>query len=241
MLLHSEVLGSRQCHVGHEQTFHSWVFCRVHKCDDAVERTSVGEGVFEEIVVIIRHTHATKDNLIHLGTQSHERHHLIEGLVGVGKEWNLLTRHQRIVQVDTCNTCCNEFRGLLAAHGVHRGTANLHFLAFNLGTAIDGVSVGIEEASGQLFAHLQRGSLAKKHHFGIRRDATRAFKHLQGHVVACNLHYLSQFAVDGGKLIIAYSLRFEGDGGLRYLAYFCIYLLKSCSHNRLCGKHCLNL
>ena len=44
-----------------------------------------------------------------------------------------------------------------------------------------------------------------------------------------------------GELVVGDAAGPEGDGGLRNLAYLGVYLLKSCSHNRLCGKHCLNL
>ena len=241
MLLHSEVLSSCQCHIRHEQTLDSRVFGGVHEGDDAVERTSIRECILKEVVVVVGHTHTAEDDLVHLCTERHQSHHLVERLVRVSKEWNLLTRHQRVVQVDTSNTRCNQFGWLLTTHRVHGWTANLHVLTFNLWTSVDRVSVGIEEASCQLFAHLQRWSLAEEHHFRIGGDATRTFKHLQGHVITCNFHYLSQLAVDGSKLIISHSLRFEGDCGLRNLANLCVYLLKSCSHSRLCGKHCLDL
>ena len=152
-------------------------------------------------------------------------------MVGVGEEWDLLPRHKGVVQIDASDTRGDEFRGLLTSYGIHRWTANLHFPTLNLGAAIDGVSIGVEEASRQLLAHLQRGSLAKEDNFRIGRDAARALKYLQGHVVAHNLHYLSQLAVDGRKLVISDTLRFKGDGGLRNLAYLGVYLLKSCSHN----------
>ena len=45
-----------------------------------------------------------RNNLIRFGTQRHVCHNLVERLVRVGEERNLLTGHQRIVQIDTGNT-----------------------------------------------------------------------------------------------------------------------------------------
>ena len=91
MLLHSEVLGSRQCHIWNQQSLHGGVLGGVHEGDDAVEGTGLGERVLEEVVVVVGHTHAAEDNLIDLGAQGHHSHNLVEGLVGVCEERNLLS------------------------------------------------------------------------------------------------------------------------------------------------------
>ena len=206
MLLHGKILGRGQCHIGNEQALHGRVLGGVDEGDDSVQRTCIGEGVAEEIVVIVGHTHTAQDNLVGLCTHGHHSHNLVERLVGVGKEGNLLTGYQGIVQVDTCNTSGDEFAGLLTAHGVHRGTADFHLSALNLRTSVDGMSVGIEETACQVVAHLQRGSLAKEGNLGIGGDTARTLKHLQGNVVAHNLYHLSQTAVDGCQFVIANAL-----------------------------------
>ena len=230
MLFHSEILGCRECHVGDEQTLHSGVLGGIDEGDDAVQRAGIGEGVAEEEVVVIGHTHTSQDNLVGLGTQCHHGHHLVEGLVGVGKEGNLLSAHQGIVEVDTGNTCGNEFAGLLAPHGIHAGTSDFHVLALYHGSAIDRVSVCIEEATGQLFTHLERGALAQEYHLSIGGYARGALENLQCDIIAHNLHHLCQLAVDGGQFIISHALGLEAACGLRYLAYRCIYFLKCCCH-----------
>ena len=231
MLLHGEVFGRRQRHIGHEEALHSGVFRRVDEGDDAVQRTGAGEGVAEEVVVVVGHTHTAQDDFVGLGAHGHQRHHLVEGLVGVGEEGNLLSGHQRVVEVDAGNAGGNQLGGLLAAHRVHRGAADGHFLALDFRSAVDGLSVGVEETSGQLVADLQRGRLAEKGHFGVGGDATGAFKHLQRDLVALDFHHLSQTAVDGGQLVVAHALGFQRTGGLRDLADFCIYFLECLCHS----------
>ena len=119
MLLHGKVLGCGKCHVGNEQSLHGRVLGGVDEGYDSVQRTCIGEGVAEEVIVIVGHTHTAQDDLVGLGAHGHHSHHLVEGLVGVGEEGDLLTGHQGVVQVDTCNTGGDEFAGLLTAHGVH--------------------------------------------------------------------------------------------------------------------------
>ena len=231
MLLNSEVLGSRQCHVEDKKSLDGRVFGGVDEGDDAVERTGIGEGVAEEVIVIVGHSHAAQDNLVGLGTHSNECHHFVKRLVGVGEERNLLSRYKRIVEVNACNTRGDEFAGLLTTNRVHRRSANLYFLAFNLWPAVDGLTVSVEEASCQLVADLEGRTLAEEHDLCVGRDAACAFKHLKRHIVTDYLHHLCQLAVDGCQLIITNALRLERTRGLCYLAYLCIYFLKCCSHS----------
>ena len=231
VLLHGEVLGSRQRHVRDEESLHGRVLRRVDEGDDAVQGTGARKRVAEEIVVIVRHTHAAQDNLVALGTHGHERHHLVERLVGVGKEGNLLAGDERVVQVDARNARGDELAGLLAAHGVHGRAANLHLLALHLRPAVDGQAVGVEETSCQLVADLQGRTLAHEHDFCIGGDAASAFEDLQRHVVAHDFHHLRQLAVDGCQLIVAHALCLERASGLGYLTNLRIYFLKCCCHN----------
>ena len=231
MLLNSEILCRRQRHIGHEEALNSGVFRRVDEGDDAVQRTGAGEGVAEEVVVVVGHTHAAQDDLVSLGTHGHQCHHFIERLVGVREEGDLLSGHQRVVEVDAGNAGSNQFGGLLAAHGIHRGAADGHFLALDFRSAVDGLSIGVEETSGQLVADLQRGRLAEEGHFSVGRNAAGAFKHLQRDLITLDFHHLSQTAVDGGQLVVAYALGFERTGGLRDLADLCIYFLECLCHS----------
>ena len=231
IIVHSEIFGSRQCHIRNQQTLYRRILGGIHKADDTVERTGIGEYVLEVKVVIVRHTHTAKDNLVSLRTQSHIRHHLVERLVGVGKERNLLSGHQRIVQVDTCNTGCNQFRRLLTAHRIHRRTANFHLLTFNGRTTVDGVAKGVEEASGKLLAHFDCRSLAQEYYLCIGGNTFRTLKHLQSHFVAGNLHHLGQLAVYGRQLVIPHSGCLQRTRSFRNLSNLGIYFLKCfCCH-----------
>ena len=230
VLLDSEVLGCRQCHIRNEESLDGGVFGSVDETDDAVERAGVGEGIAEEVVVVVSHTHAAKNDLVALGTHCNQRHHLVERLVRVGEEGNLLTRHERVVEVDACNTCGDEFAWLLSANRIHRGSANLNLFAFNLWAAVDGLTIGVEETSCQLIADLEGRTLAHEHDLRVGRNAARAFEDLKRHVVTDNLYHLSQLAVDGCQLIVANALCLERTRCLRYLADLCIYFLKCCCH-----------
>ena len=230
MLLHGKILGGSQRHVGDKQTFHSRVFGRIDKRDDTIQSSSIGESVAEEVIVVIGHTHTTQDDLVSLGTHGHHSHYFVKGLVRVGKERNLLSADQGIVQVDTGNTGCNKLAGLLTAYGVHAGTTDLHLTAFNFGSAVNGVSISVEETSGQLLANLQRGALAEENHLSVSGNTGSTLKNLQRNLIAHNLYHLGQLAVDGCQFVITHSTRFQTAGGLGYLADGCIYFLKCCSH-----------
>ena len=149
----------------------------------------------------------------------------------LSQEGNLLTRDERVVEVDAGNTRGDEFAGLLTANGVHRGATNFHLFAFNLRSAVDGLTISVEEASCQLVADLEGRTLAEEHNLCVGRDTASSFEHLQRHIVTDYLHHLCQLAVDGCQLIVADTFRLERTGSLRYLAYLCIYFLKCCTHN----------
>ena len=85
-LVHGEILGGRQRHVGHEQPLHGRVLGRVDERDDAVERAGVLEDLLEVEEVVVREAHAAQDDLVGLGTQRHVGHHGVVGLVGSAKK-----------------------------------------------------------------------------------------------------------------------------------------------------------
>ena len=178
VLLHGEILRSRQRHIRNQDTLHRGILRRIDEADDTIQRTGVAEGILEEEVIVVRHTHTTQDDLIRLGTQGHHRHHLVERLVRICEEGDLLTRHQCVVQVDTSDTGSDQLRGLLTTHGIHRGTANLHLTSFRNWSAINRIAIGIEETSCQLVTHLQRGSLAHEHYLGVGADTLRSGENL---------------------------------------------------------------
>ena len=153
------------------------------------------------------------------------------GIAGIDLNNTLVSGHQRIVQVDTCNTGCNQFRGLLTAHRIHGWTANFHLLAFNGRTTVDGVAKGVEEASGKLLAHFDCRSLAQEYYLCIGGNTFRTLKHLQSHFVAGNLHHLGQLAVYGRQLVIPHSGCLQRTRSFRNLSNLGIYFLKCfCCH-----------
>ena len=129
MLLHSKVLSSRQSHIGDQQTLHRGVFGRIDKAHDTIQSACIAKGLLVVKVVIVRQTHTTEDDLVALGTKCYECHHLVKGLVRVRKEWDLLSRHERVVEVDTCDTSSNQLRGLVTTYRIDRGTTDLYILA----------------------------------------------------------------------------------------------------------------
>ena len=231
IVVHRKVFSSGQRHIRNQQTFHGGILGSIHKADDTVERTGIGEYILEVQVVVVRHTHTTEDNLISFRTQGYVGHHLVERLVGVCEERNLLSGHQRIVQVDTCDTGCNQFGRLLTAYRVHGRTADFHFLTFDGRTAVDRIAESVEETSGKLVAHFNGRSLAQKHHLCIGGDTFSTLENLQSHIVTGNLHHLGQLAVYGCQLIIPYPRSFQRARGFRNLSNLSIYFLKCfCCH-----------
>ena len=107
-------------------------------------------------------TNTAQDNLVGPSTQGNHRHYLIERLVGVGKKRNLLSGYQRIVQVDTGNTRSDQLGRLLTTNRVHRRTTDFDIFTFGNGTAIDRITIRIEETAGQLVAHFQSGASITK-------------------------------------------------------------------------------
>ena len=121
-----------------------------------VKRAGGLEGVAEEQVVVVRQTHSAEDDLVHVGPERHIGHDLVIGLVGVGEEGNLLSGYDGVVQVDAGDSRRDDLGGLAALVRVHGWAADLALLAFDLGAAVDGLAVGVEEASCELVAHDER-------------------------------------------------------------------------------------
>ena len=230
-MFHCKIFSSSQCHIRNQQTFYRRIFSGIHETDDTVECTSIREHILEIEVVVVGHTHTTQDNFVSFGTESHIRHYLVERLVRVSKERNLLTGHQRIVQVDTCNTGSNQFRRLLTTNRVHRRTTDFDFLTFNVRTTVNRITERIEETASQLFAHLQAWRLAQEHHFGIGRNTFCTLEYLQCHFIAHDLYHLGQLTIYSSQFIIAYTCRLQRTSSLGNLTNLGIYLLKSfCCH-----------
>ena len=227
VLLHSKIFGRTQGHIRDQDAFYGGVFRRIDETDNTIQRTGVAKRILKEEIIVIRHTHAAQDNLIGLGPQGYHCHYLVERLVGVGEERDLLPGHQRVVQVDTGNTRSNQFGWLLAANGIHGRTTNFDIFTFGYRTAIDRITIRVEETAGQLVTHLQGRSLSHEHDFSIRTDTFRTGKDLQGHFIADNLYHLSQFAVNRGQLVIPNPRCFQRTGRFCNLGNLCIYFLKS--------------
>ena len=231
-LVHGEILGGRQRHVGHEQPLHGRVLGRVDERDDAVERACVLEDLLEVEEVVVREAHAAQDDLVGLGTQRHVGHHGVVGLVGIGEEGNLLSRDDRIVEVDAGDARGDQLRRLLAPEGVHRRAADLARLALDLLAAFERFAVGVEEAAGQVVRHFELGRLAVEDHFGVGGQPLGAGEDLQRHVVAHDLHHLGELAAHGGQLVVAHARGAQRHGGFGNVVYLGIYLLKcTCCHS----------
>ena len=59
VLLHSEILCSCQGHIRNQDTLHRGILCRIDEADDTIQGTCVAEGILEEEVIVIGHTHTT--------------------------------------------------------------------------------------------------------------------------------------------------------------------------------------
>ena len=148
VLLHSEILGSRKCHIGNKESLNRRILCGVDERNDVVEHTCVGEHILEIEVIVVGKTHTAEDDLVGLCAQGYVCHHLVVGLVRVSEERYLLTRDKRVVQVDTRNTRSDEFRRLFTAYRVNRRASDFYFFSFDIRSAIDRLAIGIEETSG---------------------------------------------------------------------------------------------
>ena len=122
-------------------------------------------------VVIVGKSHTSKDNLVHIRPQGHLCHHVVVRLVRVGEERYLLAGHERVVEVDACNTGRDELRRLLSPVRVYRRAADLPLLSFNGRTSVYRLSVCVEEPSCKLFADLEGRRSSQKRDFSIRRYA----------------------------------------------------------------------
>ena len=228
-MLYRKIFGSCKSHVRDKQSFYRRIFCCIYETDDTVECAGVREHILKVQVVIVCHTHTAKDNLIGFCTQRYVSHNLVERLVWVGKERNLLTRNQCIIQVDTSYTCSDKFRRLFSSYRVYRRTTDFNFLSFNIRTTVYRVAKSVEEASSQLFANFQCRRFSQEYHFGVCRNAFRSFKYLKCNFVTGNFNNLCQFAVYHSQFVITYSFCFQRASGLGYLADLSIYFLKSFS------------
>ena len=230
VFLYGEILGSCKSHIRNQQTLYGGVLGRVHERNNTVQHAGVGKYILEVQVVIVGQTHTAQDDLVHLCTQGYVGHDLVVGLVGVCEERNLLTGHQRIIQVNTGNTGSNQFGWLFTTYRVYRRSANLDFLTFDSRSAIDWFAVGVKETSCQLVANLQRGSLAQEYHFGVGRNTFRTLEHLQGYLITHDFHHLSQFAVHGGQFVVTNAFGFQRTGCLCNGGNLCVDFLKSFCH-----------
>ena len=113
VLVHGKILGGGQGHVRYQQTLHGRLLGGVDEADNLVQCTCALEHVLEVEVIVVGESHAAEDDLVHVRTEGHHAeghhgHHLVVGLVRVGEERNLLSRYQRVVQVDTGDTGWNQ-------------------------------------------------------------------------------------------------------------------------------------
>ena len=138
-----------------QQTLYWGVLGGVYERHDAVQYTCIREYILEVQIVIIGQSHTTQDDLVCLCAKCYVGHHLVVWLVRVSEEWNLLSRHQGVVEVDTCDTSSNELRWLFTANRVHTRTTDLYLCTLNSWSAIDWITICVEEAASQLLAHLQ--------------------------------------------------------------------------------------
>ena len=188
----------------------------VHEGDYLVEGSCGFERVAEEQIVVVRQTHSAEDDLVHIGPQGHVGHHLVVGLVGVGEERNLLSGDYGVVEVDSGDSRRDDLRRLAPLVGVYRRSADLPFLSFDLRASVDGLAVGVEEASRELVAYDERRGSAEEGYFGVGGDAFGAGEHLKGHEVALGLDYLGELAVHGRELVVGNSPGVERHGRLGY-------------------------
>ena len=91
-----------------------------------------------------------------------------------------------------------ELGRLAALVRVHGRTADLALLALDLGTAVQRMAVGVEEAAGELVGDLEHGRFAEEGDFGVGGDAFGAGEDLQGHDVALDAHDLGELAGHDG-------------------------------------------
>ena len=109
MFLHCKILCGGKRHVRDQESLNRRVLGRVDERDDVVEHASVGEDVLEIEVVVVGQTHTAEDDLICLCTECYVSHHLVVRLIRVCEEWDLLSGNEGVVQVNTCDTGCDEF------------------------------------------------------------------------------------------------------------------------------------
>ena len=214
VLVHGEVFGGSQGHVRDEQALHRRLLGRVDEGDDLVQGARRLEGVAEEEVVVVGQAHAAEDDLVDIGAQRDVRHDLVVRLVRVGEEGDLLAGDEGVVEVDAGDAGRDQLGGLAALVGVDGGAAHLALFSFDFRAAVDRVAVGVEEAAGELVAHVQGRRGAVEGDFGVGRDPFGAGEDLQGDGVALGLHDLGKLAVHRGQLVVGHTPCVEGDRGL---------------------------
>ena len=142
-----------------------------------------------------------------------------------------MTRHDGVVQVDTCDTSCDKLRRLDTFEGVHGGTTNHTRFTLGLCAALDGLAIGVEEAACQLVTYVQFGGLAVEHYLRVGCDTLGTGKHLENNILAVNLYNLSQFTTYGSQLVITNARSFQSYGSLGNVVDFGVYFLKCfCCH-----------
>ena len=182
--------------------------------------------------VIVSKTHTTQDNLIGLCTECYVSHNGVVGLIRVSEEWNLLTRYDGIIEVDTCDTCSDKLRRLDTTEGVYCRTANLACLTLNLLTALKWLTICVEETTRQSVRYTQYGGLTVEYNLRVCCKTLSTCKHLKRNLVAHNLYHLCKTATYSSKLIITYACSTKRDGSLGDIINLCIYFLKcSCCHS----------
>ena len=189
--------------------------------------------MLEVEVVVIGKTHTSEYDLVHVGTQGHLGHHIIVWLVGVREERNLLSGHESVVEVDAGYARRDDLARLTSLVRVHGRTAYLSDFALHLRTAVDRMSVCVEEASGKPLAHLQHRRLAEESDGCIGRDAFGSGENLERYQIALGLDDLRKSAVHNGKLIVGHTLRAQGNrslgDGFQLCVCFLICLICHCS------------
>ena len=168
----------------------------------------------EEQIVVVAQSHAAQDNLVHVGAEGDVGHYLVVGLVRIGEEWNLLTGHQGVVEVDAGDAGGDELRRLAALVRVHGRAADLALLAFNLRPAVDGMAVGVEESARKLVGYLEGRGFSEEGDFRVGGDAFGSGENLEGDQVSLGTYDLGQAAGHHGQLVIAHTGGPERNRGL---------------------------
>ena len=116
---------STQGHVRNKQTLDGGLLGGVHEAYDLVQGSCILEHILEIQVVVVRESHASEDDLVHIRAEGHHGHDLVVGLVRVCEEWNLLAGDKGIVEVNAGDSCGNQLGGLFSLVGVDSGPPSM--------------------------------------------------------------------------------------------------------------------